>query len=108
MGSAPPQKAGDVGGVRSPPTTIMDSALDLADQLLSRIANQPHTNDFIKPELYNNKNILVVAHGNSLRAMMICIGLYKPDEISKIEIPTGSPFVFYYQNSILKKSEYLF
>tara|TARA_Y100000590_G_C15702057_1_gene1007172 strand:+ start:1076 stop:1708 length:633 start_codon:yes stop_codon:yes gene_type:complete len=69
---------------------------------------EPYFNDFIKPELYNNKNILVVAHGNSLRAMMICIGLYKPDEISKIEIPTGSPFVFYYQNSILKKSEYLF
>ena len=61
----------------------------------------------ILPKLKKQKNILVVAHGNSLRALMICVGLYLPEEISKIELPTGSPFVFYYEKGKLIRSEYL-
>ena len=34
---------------------------------------------------------MIAAHGNSLRAMMIELGMYKPEEISSIELPTGSP-----------------
>ncbi len=51
----------------------------------------PYFKDNIKPLLEQNKNILIVAHGNSLRAMMIELGMYKPEEISSIELPTGSP-----------------
>jgi len=68
---------------------------------------KPYFENYIKPEIKKKKNILIVAHGNSLRAMMICIGLYKSEQISKIEIPTGSPFVFYYENNKLIKYEYL-
>ena len=40
-----------------------------------------------------NKNILISAHGNSLRAL--CKYLFKldSDQISKLEIPTGNPLV---------------
>ena len=40
-----------------------------------------------------NKNVLVSAHGNSLRAL--CKYLFKldSDQISKLEIPTGNPLV---------------
>ena len=51
----------------------------------------PYFQNNIKPLLDQNKNILIVAHGNSLRAMMIELGMYKPEEISSIELPTGSP-----------------
>ena len=51
----------------------------------------PYFRENIKPLLVKNKNILIAAHGNSLRAMMIEIGMYKPEEISSIELPTGSP-----------------
>jgi len=51
----------------------------------------PYFKESIKPLLNQNKNILIVAHGNSLRAMMIELGMYKAEEISKIELPTGSP-----------------
>lgn len=51
----------------------------------------PYFNEKIKPLLDQNKNILIVAHGNSLRAMMIELGMYKSEEISSIELPTGSP-----------------
>ena len=51
----------------------------------------PYFKKNIKPLLDQNNNILIAAHGNSLRAMMIELGMYKPEEISSIELPTGSP-----------------
>ena len=39
-------------------------------------------NATIKKDIKANKNILVVAHGNSLRAMLICLKIYKPENIS--------------------------
>ena len=68
---------------------------------------KPYFIKFIKPKIESGNNILIVAHGNSLRALMIEIGLYKPEEISKIEIPTGSPFLINYTNGKVIKSEYL-
>ena len=68
---------------------------------------KPYFDTNIEPELQKQKNILISAHGNSLRAMMICVGLYQPGEITKIELPTGSPFVFCYEEGQLIKSEYL-
>ena len=51
----------------------------------------PYFQKNIKPFLEKGKNILIAAHGNSLRAMMIELGMYKSEEISSIELPTGSP-----------------
>ena len=68
---------------------------------------QPYFDKIIEPEIKSKKNILIVAHGNSLRATMIRIGLYQPEEISTIEIPTGSPFVINYESGKIVDSEYL-
>ena len=57
--------------------------------VLDRVS--PYFKEKIKPLLEQNKNILIVAHGNSLRAMMIELEIYQPEEISSIELPTGSP-----------------
>ncbi len=51
----------------------------------------PYFKNNIKPLLDQNKNILIVAHGNSLRALMIELGMYKAEDISSIELPTGQP-----------------
>ena len=51
----------------------------------------PYFRENIKPLLDKGENILIVAHGNSLRAMMIELEMYKPKQISSIELPTGSP-----------------
>ena len=64
---------------------------------------KPFYESQINPELDKGKNILISAHGNSLRAMMICIGIYQTEEISKIELPTGSPFVLLYEERSLVK-----
>ena len=67
----------------------------------------PYFEKFIQPYLLSDKNVIIVAHGNSLRATMIKIGLYKPEEISKIELPTGSPFVINFSSGKLKDANYL-
>ena len=65
---------------------------------------------YFKNNLENklNKNILVAAHGNSIRSL--CKYLFKLDEkeISKLEIPTGNPLILKFdENKTLKKAEYL-
>ena len=58
-------------------------------------------NATIKKDIKANKNILIVAHGNSLRAMLICLKIYKPENISKVEIPTGKPILIEFENNNL-------
>jgi len=68
---------------------------------------KPYFIKFIEPKINEGKDVLIVAHGNSLRASLIQVGLYKAEEISKIEIPTGSPFVITYESGKVVNSKYL-
>ena len=61
----------------------------------------------ISPLIVDEKNILIAAHGNSLRAIMIKVGLHKPEEISSIELPTGSPLCLDYDKGNLKNHFYI-
>jgi len=67
----------------------------------------PYFENEIEPLIMDNKNILIAAHGNSLRAILIKVGLYKPEEISSIELPTGSPLCLEYDNGNLINNFYL-
>ena len=67
----------------------------------------PYFTEIIQPYILKKKNVLIVAHGNSLRAIMIKVGMYKPEEISSIELPTGSPLCLDYQNNQLIEHYYL-
>ena len=61
----------------------------------------------IKKKL-RNKNILISAHGNSIRAL--CKYLFKLDnnQISKLEIPTGNPLMIELNDNYeIKNCEYL-
>ena len=67
----------------------------------------PYFKENIKPLIDKGENILIAAHGNSLRAMMIELGMYKPEEISNIELPTGSPLCIKFDKSIMTNFFYL-
>jgi 2,3-bisphosphoglycerate-dependent phosphoglycerate mutase len=54
----------------------------------------PFWNDRIAPELRRNKNVLVTAHGNSLRAMVKMLDNVSEAEIVELNIPTGVPLVY--------------
>jgi 2,3-bisphosphoglycerate-dependent phosphoglycerate mutase len=47
----------------------------------------------IKPDLQNNKNILISAHGNSLRALCKKLFDISDQKINDLEIPTGNPLI---------------
>ena len=59
----------------------------------------PYYKKNIQNKLSENKNLLVVAHGNSVRAL--CKYLFKLDEkkISLLEIPTGNPLIINFNSS---------
>jgi 2,3-bisphosphoglycerate-dependent phosphoglycerate mutase len=54
----------------------------------------------IEPMLRQGKNILVVAHGNSLRALIMHLDKLSGDEIVKLEIPTGIPILYELDNNL--------
>jgi 2,3-bisphosphoglycerate-dependent phosphoglycerate mutase len=58
--------------------------------------------------LIKNENILVVAHGNSLRALMMYLEGISADGIANINIPTGLPRVYTFDEQLkLQKVSYL-
>ena len=78
-----------------------ESLKDVVDRV------SPYFEKKIYPLIIEGKNIIIVAHGNSIRAIMIKVGLYKPEEISTIELPTGSPLCLDYDKNQLIKNYYL-
>ena len=52
-----------------------------------------------------NNNILIAAHGNSLRALLLVMDVYKIEEINSVELSTGVPIHITYQDSqfLIKK-----
>ena len=65
-----------------------ESLKDTANRVL------PYFEEVILPNLVEGKNILVAAHGNSLRALIMKIESISPVEIVKLEIETGKPICF--------------
>lgn len=62
-----------------------ESLKDTADRVL------PYYREKIEPELMAGKDILISAHGNSLRALIMHLENLSKEEILETEIPTGSP-----------------
>lgn len=54
----------------------------------------PYFEKEIKPFLQQEKKVLIVAHGNSLRALIMYLENLSPEEIIKREIATGEPIVY--------------
>jgi 2,3-bisphosphoglycerate-dependent phosphoglycerate mutase len=54
----------------------------------------------IEPNLEAGKNVLIVAHGNSLRALMMYLDGYSPTEISEVNIATGIPRVYEFDTTL--------
>lgn len=55
---------------------------------------RPYYEAHIKPLLDEGKTVLIGAHGNTLRAMLIILGERTPENINEAEIPTGQPLFF--------------
>ena len=65
-----------------------ESLKDTAERVL------PYYYSRIEPDLKAGKNILIVAHGNSMRALIMHLENISKEDIVKLEIPTGIPIVY--------------
>ena len=74
-----------------------ESLKDTAERVL------PYFKQNIIPQLAEGLNILIAAHGNSLRALVMEIEKISPDEIVKLEIATGIPLVYKYSENEIER-----
>lgn len=74
---------------------LSSEELPLTESLRDTIARvRPCWEELIVPQLQLRDSVLVAAHGNSLRALVMMLLHLMPDEVMKTEIPTGAPWVF--------------
>lgn len=60
----------------------------------------PYFEEVIRPELAAGRRVLIVAHGNSLRALVKYFDQLAPEEILGVNIPTGVPLVYTFDNAL--------
>ncbi len=63
---------------------------------------KPYFDEKIAPEIKAGKKVLIAAHGNSLRAIVMMLEHLTPDQIISVEIPTGKPLVYELDEKDLK------
>ncbi|MBL8098315.1 MAG: 2,3-diphosphoglycerate-dependent phosphoglycerate mutase [Anaerolineales bacterium] len=54
----------------------------------------PYWNETLAPEIKSGKRVLIVAHGNSIRALVKYLDNVSESEITELNIPTGLPLVY--------------
>jgi len=77
-----------------------ESLKDTADRVL------PYFEAEIMPKVISGSSILIAAHGNSLRALIMKLDSISPEDIVELEIPTGAPiqYVFTSDGIVVKKT----
>jgi len=60
----------------------------------------PYYKKYIEKDLNNGKNVLVSAHGNSLRAITMYVENLSEKEIPNVEIPTGVPIIYSFDKNV--------
>lgn len=74
---------------------VEKSLLPLTESLKDTIARVvPYYENVIKKDMEAGRNVLIAAHGNSLRALVKYIDGISDDDIVGINIPTGVPLVY--------------
>ena len=74
-----------------------ESLKDTAERVL------PYFKENIIPELIEGLNILVTAHGNSLRALVMELEEISSEEIVELEISTGVPLVYKFEENKIER-----
>ena len=65
----------------------------------------PYFNANILPLLKEGKHVLIAAHGNSLRALMMYLEKYTKEEIIGVNLPTGIPIAYELNDDLSVKSK---
>lgn len=66
----------------------------------------PYWESTILPELAKGETVIISAHGNSLRALVKHLSGISDDEITGLEIPTGQPIVYDFDDNMVPGERY--
>src|SRR5690606_21208196 len=67
----------------------------------------PYWNDVVVPEVKNNYNeVIIAAHGNSLRGIIKHLKNISDDEIVSLNLPTAVPYVFEFDDDMNLQKDY--
>ncbi len=83
------------------PDGISESLKDTADRVIPYFINK------IKPDIDAGLNVLVTAHGNSLRALVMYLDGLTKEQVLELNIPTGVPIVYEFENGKIVNKYYL-
>ncbi len=75
-----------------------ESLKDTAERVL------PYFHSEILPKIEDGLDVLIAAHGNSLRALVMELEEISSDEIVKLEIATGDPLTYKYSEGNIKRT----
>lgn len=89
--------------------SVEKAVLPLGESLKDTIARVvPYYEQVIKKDLEAGKRVIIAAHGNSLRALVQYFENLSQDEILNLNIPTGIPLVYHFdENGQYISKEYL-
>ena len=65
-----------------------ESLKDTAERVL------PYFNAEIMPHIHAGESVLVAAHGNSLRALVMVLDVLSEDEVTGVNLATGEPYIY--------------
>ncbi len=88
---------------------LTDEEIPLTESLKDTIARLlPYYRETIIPALQANEQVIIVAHGNSLRGIVKELKGMSNEEILKVNIPTATPYIFEFSDDLkLQKDYYL-
>ncbi|MDX1804941.1 MAG: 2,3-diphosphoglycerate-dependent phosphoglycerate mutase [Alcanivorax sp.] len=88
---------------------LSEEQIPLSESLKDTVARfVPYFESDIKPQIEAGKQVLICAHGNSLRALVKYLDDVSDEEILKLNIPTGIPLVYELDDNLKPiKSYYL-
>lgn len=66
----------------------------------------PYWESTILPELAKGETVIISAHGNSLRALVKHLSGISDDEITALEIPTGQPIIYQFDDAMQPGERY--
>ena len=74
---------------------VPENELPVTESLKDTVARfLPYWHENIAPVIKSGKNVIIAAHGNSLRALVKYLDDMSEEEILKLNIPTGMPLVY--------------
>ena len=71
------------------------AALPVTESLKDTLARvRPCWEECVAPQLRAGRQVMIVAHGNSLRALVMMLDGLSPQQIVELNIPTGVPLLY--------------